>query len=321
MTADYAEPDRELVDYQLYCLDPRVRDRQTQAPLLLRGPVPATLAPHQYFTCIGAAQTFGRFCEKPFPTLLQQRLGMPVLNLGRGGAGPSFFSEENENLLDYINNARFAVVQIMAGRSESNSLFESKGLGHYIRRADGASIGCDQAFSGLLAGGDIAQVKKIVAETRHNWVINMTALLRAIKVPKILLWLSERRPAYREGYGEVSALFGKFPQLVNASMVRRIRAYADGYVECVSALGMPQPLIHRVTGAPLTITDPWGSWSNNWYYPSPQMHDAAAAALEPACRRYVEPAVRRRRPLLRNAWHRAVQLKAAIWQAPDKRAE
>lgn len=295
MTAEYAAPDRDVVDYHVYCLDPEARDRQTGTGLLLRGPAPRTLAAGQYFVCLGAAQTFGRFCEKPFPTLLQERLALQAVNLGRGGAGPSFFAKENDRLLAYVNNARFAIVQVMAGRSESNSIFESKGLGHYTRRTDGAGVGCDEAFKELLATRDVSCLKRIVAETRRHWVDSYIALFDAIKVPKILFWFSERRPGYRESYQDVYALFGQFPQLVNAQMMKLVRRYCDVYVECVSTKGLPHTLINRFTGLPTTVTDPWGgTWSRNWYYPSPEMHVEAAAALVKVCRKYVRPAGARR---------------------------
>jgi hypothetical protein len=290
MAEGYAEPDWEVVDYQIYCLDLAVVDRQTGAGLLLRGPAPKRMEKDDYFVCIGAAQTFGRFCEKPFPTLLHEKFGLDVLNLGRGGAGPSFFSKENEALLDYINRAKFAVIQVMAGRSESNSLFESKGLGYYTRLSDGVSLGCDEAFKDLLKESDRGLVEKIVAETRQNWAINYQDLLQKIKVPKILLWFSERKPNYKESYSNVYKLFGDFPQLVNAAMVDEIRKYSDKYVECVSKKGLPQPLVSRFTDKPTTVIDPWGgTWKKNWYYPSPEMHLIAANALEKACQQFVYP--------------------------------
>lgn len=290
VTEGYATPDWEVVDYQMYCLDPEVIDRQTNTGLLLRGPKPQHLEKGKYFVCIGAAQTFGRFCEKPYPTLLQERLNVVTLNLGYGGAGPSFFSKDNDRLLKYINNARFAIIQVMSGRSESNSLFESRGLGFYTRISDGTSIGCDDAFRELLKENDRDYIKKIVAETRHNWVNNYKELLEKITIPKILFWFSVRKPHYREKYDDVSSLFGEFPQLVNFHLINQIKKYCNEYVECITRQGLPHLLVNRFTGEPITVEDPWGgSWSKNWYYPSPGMHREAATALEKVCKKYLNP--------------------------------
>lgn len=299
MTEGYSDIDWKVVDYQTYCLDPEAIDRQTNTGLLLRGPKPQSIEECSYFVCIGAAQTFGRFCEKPYPTLLQEKLDIPTINMGRGGAGPSFFSKDNDKLLKYVNNARFAIIQVMSGRSESNSLFHSRGLGFYTRISDGTSIGCDDAFKELLKEKNKDYIKKIVAETRQNWVNNNKELLEKIKIPKILFWFSVRKPHYREKYPNINTLFGEFPQLVNSDMIRQIRNYCDKYVACISRRGLPHLLIDRFTGKPICINDPWGGmWAKNWYYPSPEMHSDAANALEKVCKRYVNPGKTRQRSKL-----------------------
>lgn len=288
MADGYAEVDREVVDYQTYCLDPEIIDRQTNTPLLLRGPKPHNIEQGNCFVCIGAAQTFGRFCEMPYPLLLQKKLNIPVLNFGRGGAGPSFFSKDNERLLKYVNHAKFAIIQVMSGRSEGNSVFQSRGLGTYTRISDGTSVGCDNAFCELLKEKDKEYIKKIVAETRQNWVGSYKLLLEQITVPKILFWFSVRRPYYREKYCTVHRLFGEFPQLVNLQMIQQIRTYCNEYVECISRRGLPHLLVNRRTGQPVTIKDPWGGvWSKNWYYPSPEMHRFAANKLEKSGKKYL----------------------------------
>ncbi len=290
MAEGYTNQDWKVVDYQMYCLDPEIIDRQTNTQLLFRGPKPQKLEEGNYFVSIGAAQTFGRFCEEPYPTLLQKRLGIQTLNLGRGGAGPSFFSKDNDKLLKYINNARFAIIQILSGRSESNSLFNSKGLGFYTRVSDGTPIGCDDAFRELLKHHDKNYIKTIIAETRNNWVDNYRKFLEEITPPKILFWFSTRKPHYKEKYKDIDTLFGEFPQLVNAHMISQIRKFGDEYVECVSRKGIPHSLINRFTGKPITIEDPWGGvWNKNWYYPSPEMHVDAANTLEKVCKRHLNP--------------------------------
>ncbi|KGF72797.1 hypothetical protein DO97_04790 [Neosynechococcus sphagnicola sy1] len=284
----YQKRDLEVVDYQLYPLLSPVSKRV----FVTRGPRPLTLEPDQYFACIGPASTFGCYCEKPYGTLLQERLGLPTLNLGFAGAGPDYFLRNQKDLLGYINHARFAIVLVMSGRSESNSLFESIfGTGMYRRISDGQQIAASNAYEELLKDGDLDLIKKIVSETRGNWVLHFKALLSLIQKPKVLLWLSKRRPAYVEKYTNAQKLFGSFPQLVNAEMIEVIKPYCDAYVECVTERGIPQPLINRFTGKPTTVSE--GSIfggkviSHNTYYASPEMHEDAAKMLVPICQGFL----------------------------------
>jgi hypothetical protein len=285
MAAEYQDPDWRVVDYHAYCLDESIIDPSTKRPLHIRGPRPGRLDDGGYFVCLGAAQTFGRFCARPFPSILAERLGIPVLNISHGGAGPAFF-DNSETLLSYLNGARFVVLQVMSGRSESNSLFESDGVGFYRRRSDGQSLGCDQAFAELLKTHSKLKVMAVVEETRQSWIESYRRLTTKISVPKILFWFATRVPDYAPSVKSLSGLFGAFPQLVNGRMVKDVGHQCDRYVECVSARGVPQILLDRFTGERVTIADPWTSqpWVENWYYPSPEMHEEAANALELACR-------------------------------------
>ena len=299
----YQARDNAIVDYQLYPL--------AKTGLWFRGPEPGDLKKGQYAVCIGAAQTFGCLCQQPFPQLLQAQLGMPTLNLGYGGAGPFFFLK-HPALLDYINQAAFVVVQVMSGRSESNALFSSGGLELLTRRSDGAKLGADAAYRALLEESlwrkipiakrhfrqadsifGARKAKRVVAETRNNWVDHYQILLDQISVPKVLLWFSKRSPDYQEEYDKVHKLFGDFPQLVNRAMVNEVSPLCDDYVECVSQRGVPQPLMSRFTGEPTTIDpsrdrkDLGGKlWTHNTYYPSPEMHQDAFQLLAEVCRKY-----------------------------------
>jgi len=300
----YQARDIEVVDYRMHELG--------GTGLHFRGPpLPAdVLASGRYFTCIGAAQTLGCFCEQPYPDLIARATGLPALNLGYGGAGPEFFSRQT-SLDRYINGGRFVIVQVMSGRSQSNSLFEANGLELLTRRSDGRQMGANEAYRSLLAGNPPLQstpfarvarvvarrlarprVRQLVAETRSAWVDSYTALFSRITVPRILLWFSKRAPDYQERHGSLNQLFGEFPQLVNRTMVEAVRSRCDGYVECVTSRGSPQPLLSRFTGLPVTV-DPardrpdlqaGPAWTHNVYYPSPEMHEDAAAALQPALR-------------------------------------
>jgi hypothetical protein len=279
----YQKRDRHIVDYQVFNLLSRLE---------FRGPKPP-LDPGAFFVCIGAAQTFGRFCDRPFPTILSDELELPVLNLGAAGAGPLFFLRR-PRLLEYINRARFAIVQVMSARSEDNSYFESLGTGYLTRRSDGSKAVADPAYQELLETKSEEFVRELVAETRANWLRHSRGLLAKIQVPTILFWFSKRSPAYREDYSDVQSLFGPFPQLVNAAMMANLRPQADGYAECVTSRGLPQPLFDRISGAPTTVADlphlGGQVHTHNTYYPSPEMHEDAAAALRGSVRSMLESA-------------------------------
>ena len=148
----------------------------------LRGPIPDLSKP--YIVCVGAAQTFGRFCNDPFPHRLSKALNFPVLNLGLAGAGPRAFLDPE--LLSLINRAEFAVVQVLSGRSESNSGFDNSETGatHGIRLRDRKKMRFEEFIEEELASSPRETVRQLLEETRSNWVARYRELLRAITVPK-----------------------------------------------------------------------------------------------------------------------------------------
>lgn len=240
-----------------------------------RGPVPDVTEP--FFVCIGASQMFGRFCQDPHAQQLSRAIGLPVLNLGLSGSGPGVFIDEG--FLAVINRARFAIVQVMSARCESNADFEGSKSGGAtgILRRDGTSISFDAYMADKLANSSRDSVARAVEELRASWVSHYRDLLNAIKVPKVLHWFSTTTPRRSDDHSTWWKLLGPFPQLVNRRMVDQIIPFADSYVQTVVNLGLPQalwPASGAVDGTELHD----GRLLNN-YYPSPQMHDAAARDL------------------------------------------
>lgn len=280
----YQAPDWWIVDYELYSIPGLPPDLLPGLPLRLRGPAPRTRPVGGYIACVGAAQTFGRFCEKPFPALLSEDLEIPTLNLGFGGAGPQLFLRHPE-LLKLMNESGLVVLQVMSARNEDNSLFEGGGSGSLKVRSTGARIRAEEAYEPLLAAGDQELAQSVVAETRATWIASYKQLLSLIQVPTVLLWLSVREPGYTERYDSVNGLFGDFPHLVNEEMVRSVGSHCNAYAQCVSARGRPQQLRNRFTGKPTRVMIPTGGdMTLNTYYPTPEMHQDAAAILGPICR-------------------------------------
>lgn len=293
----YQERDRHIIDYGLYQL-PGVAPYEGHG--MFRGP---RVTGGGYIACVGAAQTFGCFCPDPYPVLLARKLGIETLNLGYGGAGPTFHNA-NSRLLRYINDARLVIVQVLSARSQSNSHFRTPGHARQgIRIADGRWMPAEK-FYYELALNDPGKLPAIVDETRRNYVRDMRRLLHDIQPPKILFWFSRRYPDYQIQYQlPMWNIFRNFPQLVNRPMVDQIKPAADGYVECVTARGLPQPLYNR-NGEPATVNfqDEAGRdgivVTHNNYYPSPEMHADAAGALVAPCRELLRarPLAKRIRP-------------------------
>ncbi len=281
MGQGYQDRDYEIIDYKLY----NIEGINIKRPF--RGPSLGKLIKGEYIVCIGAAQTFGCYTEEPYPYLLHKALNIPVLNLGVAGAGPKFFTERKE-LLRLINDAKFAIVQIMSGRSVSNSEFKSNGGELLTRVSDNVQLGAAPCWRNALETHTTSQMKSLVKETRENWVQDTIALLDSIIVPKISFWFSERTPEYQESYDDVFALFGKYPQFVNREMVEKIKPFPDHYIEVISSAGIPQVLYGRFTGKKVSIQTRKDlgnrSKAQNNYYPSPEMHQAAATELISICK-------------------------------------
>jgi len=272
----YQNLDRGWFDYELQAVegipDPRFRG-------------PAVDLSRPYIACIGAAQVFGRFCEHPFPAILSERLGMQVLNLGVGGVGPRFF--DTPAYLNLLNRAKLVIVQVLSGRSEGNSLFDNTQTANLMGRRlrDGKEMRFEEFLDDLVKTGDRQTVNRAVAETRQNYLESSLHLLDGIQAPKILLWLSNRLPAYKPDFSSFWSVLGDFPHLIDWPMVNRMQVHADAYVECVSTKGIPQklwPSDRVVEGAELED----GTLVNR-YYPSPEMHAEAADLLEPVCRKFL----------------------------------
>ncbi|MEY3898382.1 MAG: hypothetical protein RLZZ214_3903 [Verrucomicrobiota bacterium] len=302
----YEKRDWEVVDYELW----EMGESGLVPPgsRLARGPCPGKLQDQRFVTCLGAAQTFGVLCRNPYPALLQEAVGQPVVNLGFGGAGPSYFLNDPE-LIHLVNRSSLAVIQVMSARSTSNSLFESTGNDFGIRRSDGHKMAAEELFVSVLKQGQSIgpfqpkrfvprimailgqqKAKQLVRECRDSYLEEYAELLDRIKVPKVLLWISKRAPDYQERYATIGEMFGEFPQLVNRGMVESLRAQCDAYVECVTSRGSPQTLFSRFTGEPVSIRHSDARpdlqstpLARDGYYPSPEMHEDAAAALIPVC--------------------------------------
>lgn len=269
----YQTLDRSFVDYELFRIPGVDRD--------LRGPRVDLDKP--YVACIGAAQTFGRFCQRPFPALLGKSLGIPVLNFAIGGCGPEMYRREPH--LGILRRSKLVIAQVLSGRSASNSAWRSNGGDiNGVCLSDGRIDRQEPVLRDLLATKSRDYMARIVAETRADFSQHFAGLLDSLGTPSILFWFAKRKPDYVTRYDDLWGMLSDFPHLIDRPTMDAIRPHASDYVECLSSRGLPQRLWSAETAVEGTVRESDGFLYNR-YYPSPEMHEDAAKALLGPCRR------------------------------------
>jgi hypothetical protein len=301
---DYQPRDYEIVDYERFYVD--------GCNIPFRGPPlnPFKAAANTYFTCLGAVQTYGAWCAKPYPVLLADALGLPALNLAVGGVGPGFYTLY-DRLIEAVNRGRFVILQCMAARHAGNSRFEPDGYVEFvIDRRVGDSIPSWAGWKRVIVE-EPDKALRYVEETRQAWIDISQTLLSRIEVPVIFFYYSRRPAEYQIDFAAIEAqraqlqqgidsgpfvdgLMGDFPHLVDGRCVREVAAHCTGFAECLSSRGMGHALVSRFTGKPLldiehsALGDEFVKlphMSHNTYYPSPEMHEDACQALMPVARK------------------------------------
>ncbi|CAN1527473.1 hypothetical protein MCERE10_02061 [Burkholderiaceae bacterium] len=279
----YQAVDAAFIDYELWS-PPGLGCK-------LRGPQ-FDINSNDYFSVVGAAQTFGRFCQKPYPMIISEKIGLKCLNIGMSGAGPSFFSK-SEGAIELINKSKFCIVQVLSGRSIANSIFElGKNHGQVKNKEDNTDFEFSEfAYSKLLKYKNKFYLEALRSENRYNYVLEMIELLSLINVPKIFFYFSDRDLDYKEDISNIGNYWGSFPHFINSDVIKILKKYVDEYIESTIRVGLPQAIFDNA-GMPCLIWDEKVFPSvkfryHNNYYPSPEMHAAASSSLINVLSKYI----------------------------------
>lgn len=271
----YQERDWDVVDYEMY--------EFPGFPYMLRGPKEE--APGRpNIGVLGAGQSFGVLVRKPYTHMISEEFGANVHNFSVGGAAPALYLQ-HADIIDECNRMDLCIVQVLSARSSENTYFETLG-GKNMMRPRGATlpyIPGDSALRMMFQKEPQIVSKLVVNEIRTNWVQETSRLLEQIKVPKILLWFSKRKPDLPEDFTTYAGAAGVYPQFINRQMIDGVSPLADVYVEAASSRGSPNRLTNRFTGEPAEVLlgDKKQGKSEDAYYPSPEMHEDAFKALRP----------------------------------------
>lgn len=208
--------------------------------LLFRGPRRALEG--DYIAMIGGTETYGKYVPTPFSALVEERLGIPVANLGCMNAGPDVFLNE-AGITDVAQRAAVTVVQILGAANLSNRYYgvhprrNDRFLGatpllrSIFREVDFTEFSFTRHMLTTLQASSADRFEVVAEELRAAWVSRMKQLLQRIPGQSVLLWMSHDPPPAPTRRADLAM----DPMLIDAEMVNAIRPLASWYEEVVSS--------------------------------------------------------------------------------------
>lgn len=219
------------LDYELFRLD--------GSRVGFRGPRPSLSG--DYVACLGGMDTFGRFIERPFPTLLASQLNCPVINLGAVNAGLDLYLNDPE-VLDTATRATLRVVQVLGAQNMSNRFYQvhprrndrflcaSDRLQALFPDVDFTEFHFNRHMLSSLATVSEDRYRVVVEELQIAWIARMKTLLTMLQGPTILLWFADH-PVPGELYKDL----GDQALYVTRTMLRAIRPRVEHIVEMTAS--------------------------------------------------------------------------------------
>lgn len=237
----------------------------------------------RYIACLGGTETRGADIDAPWPTILEDGLGLPCVNFGWPNAGPDAFLND-EGIMTLGNGADAVILQILPTMNLSNPYYTV-----HPRRNDRFLCGTaklralypDVDFTefhftrhmmrrlSTLAPDRFAQLRQALQDV---WIARMQALLARIAPPVVLLWFGNHPP----GDGTLSAEISDDPAFVSRDMLQAVRPGADQVVEVVIS---PDA---RAESTPHPVNPSTKEGADSARLPGPLAHREAARALLPA---------------------------------------
>ena len=213
--------------------------RYGRSKLLFRGPRRKLDKP--YCAVIGGSETYGKFLETPYPTMLEQLIQMPVVNLGCQNAGNEVFAQDT-SITDICSGAEVTIIQLMGAQNLSNRFYsvhprrndrfiKASGFLHTIfREVDFTEFHFNRHLLGSLNEISPEKFSLVRDELKEAWVARMKLLMSRIKGRVILLWLSDHTPDDTAKTNDLNS----DPAFVDRDMINRVSERASDVVEVVA---------------------------------------------------------------------------------------
>lgn len=207
---------------------------------LFRGPAKSLSG--SYVAVLGGTETYGRFVERPYPDLVEERLGRTVVNFGCMNAGLDVFLKDKV-VMRACAQARLTVVQLVSAQNMSNRFYTvhprrndrflkaSRRMTEVWPDIDFTEIHFTRHLMTTLRAASSERFELLRTELCEAWVARMRSLSRGLGGRVVLLWMSDRAPEPQHGTdlaGESAPLF------VTSEMVEALRGEVLDVVEVVS---------------------------------------------------------------------------------------
>jgi len=240
--------------------------RYGHSKLLFRGPRKKMAG--EYIAMIGGTETYGKFIEKPFPTLISEAMEMECVNFGCVTAGIDVFANEMP-VIEACSEARVTVVQVIGAQNMSNRFYAvhprrndrflraSTLLKTIFREVDFTDFSFTKHLLTTLQTLSEERFDIVRDELKEAWIARMKLLMGKIEGKTVLLWFSDRTPEDAAPSGSL----GREPTFVDRRMIEEIRPFVTEVVEVVASdaalaqgtegmkfSSMEQPAAHELMG-------------------------------------------------------------------------
>ena len=204
--------------------------------LIFRGPERSLEG--EYIAFLGGTETYGKFIENPFSTLVEQAIGMRCVNLGWCNAGTDVFLNDH-GVLAAAQKAQAIVLQLPCAQNMSNRYYtvhprrndrflEASALMRQVfAEVDFTEFNFTRHLLGHLQRRAPDRFSILRKELQTIWVSRMRLLLGEIDRDVILLWFSKRRPGKDNDSPEVA----RDPAFVTRAMIESVRGHGTELVE------------------------------------------------------------------------------------------
>jgi len=255
--------------------------RYGASKLLFRGPRRKLDKPYVAF--VGGTETYGRFIEKPFPSLVEEETGLVCANFGCLNAGIDVFAHD-PFVPGAAADAKITVMQVMGAQNMTNRFYSvhprrndrfvapSDLLRTIFREVDFSEYHFNKHLLMGLQKVSPERFETVYKALQSAWVARMLLMMGQMRGKTILLWFAGHGPS---DHSTEHAGLGPDPLFVTRSMMEQVEPYVTKVLKVVPSRRARQDGTNGMVFNPLeahTAEELLGV----------QAHEEAAAAISQA---------------------------------------